>query len=216
MKILDQDISQECEMVYNQLQKEIKSSITLQKSKNKQNSVKKNPYGGYIISIDTQLPQDYFEEMVLHEHIHILQWQEGYRDITSQTNHIVEYINDAIMDIDVNRRLKDIYHFRIGTSRRTILISKLFTIIMSHIFTKIDDNTSKIIYVSLAILSICYNDENEQRIIEIMNGKNENFISYYSSFKNILINQSGFTAKEFRLMQDKIIECLNLGFCTFQ
>lgn len=30
MKILDQDISQECEMVYNQLQKEIKSSITLQ------------------------------------------------------------------------------------------------------------------------------------------------------------------------------------------
>ena len=216
MKILDQDISQKCEMVYNQLQKEIKSSITLQKSKNKQNSVKKNPYGGYIISIDTQLPQDYFEEMVLHEHIHILQWQEGYRDITSQTNHIVEYINDAIMDIDVNRRLKEIYNYSVGTSRRNALMGSLFSIITAHIDKQIDNNTAKILCASLAILSLCYNDENEQRIFEILSERNSNFSSYYTLFKNTLMNQNDYSAKSFRIMQNKIIEDLNLGFCTFQ
>lgn len=163
MEVLGKDISEQCASIYSRIANELKCRILFVASKNRKNYSQEIGNDLYKIELDISLPNNYFEELLLHECIHILQTRLGYKDMNVNYNRKLSiYINDVIMDIDVNRRLKNDYNYmRDNDYAQSILISKVTKEIehISNSHAKVADDDKKILGLSLAFLDLCYTNK---------------------------------------------------------
>lgn len=160
MEILGKQISKNCEIIFSKIMSESKCKIIFSSAQNGENFSQEIGVDLFKIVLDISLPDKYFEELLLHECIHILQTKLGYRDMDiSYDRKIAVYTNNVIMDIDVNRRLRNNYNYiRDNNYAQTILISKITKEIerMSNNPKQITNDDKKVLGLSLAFLDICY------------------------------------------------------------
>lgn len=184
MEVLGKSISESIERIYQQIKNQY-GNVTLVYCRNgsKCSTEQINP-NGFKITIDTSLPDDYFGEVFLHEHCHILQYKEGYKDLRCQ-DQISFMLNDAIMDIDVHRRLKNDYNYQYGTYGSNKLYDNTYTMIQKLTQPQPQELFFQLV-ISLVLYRTCYNQTEGDRIIDILSQNNESAAYYLQGFLQLV------------------------------
>lgn len=130
MKVLNRTMPDDIYEVYMRIKNDIKYEVIISESLHDKYLIMEPNNDSVTIKLNAnEKNDDYFWEMFLHELIHIIQYQEKYKDLISLNNdmkNLCSYVNNVIMDIDVNRRLLNKYDFiRKSNTVENILINKI-------------------------------------------------------------------------------------------
>lgn len=140
--------------------------------------------------MNKDVDEDYFWEMFLHEHLHILQYKIGYKDLKSATNpKLALFVNNVIMDIDVIERLKHDYNFeRTSEYGREICSKACINEIGKFLIFGASEEDAKFMAILIAFIYFCFNRDEANRFAEPMNGLNTKFEYYYNGFIELVRN----------------------------
>lgn len=84
--VLNKEMSACIKSIYDKITVDLNhASIKLYKSTSKQSYTVRESYNYYKIYLNADLPEEYFWEIFLHEHIHIIQYRQGYNELTSRS-----------------------------------------------------------------------------------------------------------------------------------
>ena len=187
MIIFNKEMPKEIEEIYYKIKDEIRSLNLIMISTHKKCSAEQSSDNTYKIYLNIDLPEDYFWEVLLHEHIHILQYKNGYRDLIS-TDSITGVLNNVIMDIDVHYRLKNDYHFVYSSNYGEESAIKG---IQKHLEMCSGSDAKyhlQIVVMSVLYLTLVYNKEKGDIIVESLSSVNDKFKELYESFYSLIVN----------------------------
>lgn len=214
MDVLGIKISSKCEDIYKKIISNTNCRIIFSASKNHHSQCKEIGDNFYNISIDTDVPHEYFEELLLHECIHVLQNTLGYQDMVLNYNRILcVYLNNVILDIDVNRRLiQDFKYVRNNHIAANILANKIAETLQQWTENNISptNDEMKIMALSLAYLELCYTKQYHQGFSKIINVLYPEIIDYYSKFYQIVQFHPGTNYKTVRMIQEKAMNLFGI------
>lgn len=187
MVIFNKDAPKEIEEIYCKIKDEIGPITLTTRRTHGESFVERHTDNFYNMCLNTDLPEDYFWEVFLHEHIHILQYKNGYRDLIS-TDRITKYLNGVIMDIDAHYRLKNNYHFIYSSNYGEEGVIKG---IQKHLELCNGDDAKyhlQIVVISVLYLTLVYNKEKGDIIVESLSSANDKFKELYESFYSLIVN----------------------------
>lgn len=221
MKILNRTMLNDIYEIYMRIKNDIKYEIMISESNNERSYVLP-PFNGCVhMKLNNNETEDeYFWEIFLHEHIHVIQYQENYKDMVSSDKskkNISEYINNVIMDIDVNRRLLNIYKYR----RKTKCAEKRFALNITNKIIQCRENGFSdqdviMIVISIVLLSTSYNSEYDKLLVSHISALDHNTGIYFYNFMNAVCNNPMTEYRSIRKIQDQAADIFHLGFCKFQ
>lgn len=207
MDVLGITLSEECEEIYNQIMHNTHCRITFGVSHNHHSSCTEISNNFYKICLDTNVPHEYFEELLLHECIHIIQNELGYQDMLLNYNRLLcVYINNVILDIDVNRRLIHDFKFtRNNHIAQNILGNKIAITLQNWVENNIKPTNDeiKIMSLSLTYLELCYTKQYHQELFTIINVLYPDITIYFNQFSQIVQSHQETNYKTVREIQNK-------------
>lgn len=169
-----------------------RTSIELYKSTNKQSYVIKESYNYYKIYLNTDLPEEYFWEIFLHEHIHIIQYRQGYSELVSRSEQNLAYIlTDVLADIDVNARLENYGFQRCSYHGKDKILKSLKIKTMSSSY-----DIRELSALSV-LLDVCYHTSDCFTFSSIL-CQDQVFDNYYTQFTKIINDYPDTTATHMR------------------
>lgn len=203
MKVLGKEMPQNVENIYRQIKSDYGTAAVSCVS-GKDNSVQRTGINSFRIIINTDLPDDYFWEIFLHENIHIIQTCCGYRNVNDSTL-LMHLLTDAIMDIDVHRRLQE-YGFtysNYGDKKLLLNIMKLAS--------RIQENHNILYYliISIALYRIAYDQEMGDVLAAGFSKDNQIFKEVYTKFVQLLDEHSATNCKENAILYNEAIKLFN-------
>lgn len=193
--ILGKQMPHDILITYNQIIKKCNCKIIITPSLNKRSVTSKINNNTFRISINTEVDDNYFWEIFLHEHLHVLQTTEGYKDLEligcgNNIRRILYSVNNMIMDIDVYRRLKQIYNFKESSSCGYMhLCGELIKVIDQYQNFGLDDNYAKFYSSAVSYIALHYNKEVGDIYAEYFSMLNPAFNRYYKGLIDI-VNQN--------------------------
>lgn len=221
MNILNRTMPNDIYEIYMRIKNDIKYEIMMSESNNERSYVSP-PFNGCVhMKLNNNETEDeYFWEIFLHEHIHVIQYQENYKDMISHDKSkkiISEYINNVIMDIDVNRRLLNVYKYRRKSkcSEKRLALNIVDKIIKCR-ENGFSDQDIIMIVISIVLMSTSYNSKYDNLFISNINELNRNAGIYYRDFMNAVYNNPIIGYRSIRKIQDQAADIFHLGFCKFQ
>lgn len=203
MNILGKEMPQNIEDIYKQIKSDYgRATVSCVSGKN--NSIQQTGVNSFQIIIDTDLPDDYFWEIFLHENIHIIQTCCGYRNVNDATP-LMHLLTDAIMDVDVHRRLQE-YGFtysNYGDKKLLLNIMKLAS--------RIQENHNILYYliISIALYRIAYDQEMGDVLAAGFSKDNQIFKEVYTKFVQLLDEHSATNCKENAILYNEAIKLFN-------
>ncbi len=187
-KILNREMPKNIEEIYNKIKQNLFFKYIVTESQNGRNTCEQKG-NVFHIKIMTNLKEYYFWEIFLHELLHIIQTQEGYRNLRAfKDSDLVYIVNNAIMDIDVNRRLKHQYQFdRISVQGRDNLVSNIIRKInICQENNKCTERETKILAVSIAYVHLCFEPNFAKALSKSARKLNSNYDKYYNGFISVV------------------------------
>lgn len=204
MNILGKEMPQNVENIYRQIKSD-HGTAAVSCVSGKDNSVQRTGINSFRIIINTDLPDDYFWEIFLHENIHIIQTCCGYRNVNDSTP-LMHLLTDAIMDIDVHRRLQ-----KYGFTYSDYGDKKLLLNIMK-LASRIQENHNILYYliISIALYRIAYDQEMGDVLASGFSKDNQIFKEVYTKFVQLLDEHSATNCKENAILYNEAIKLFNL------
>lgn len=102
------------ERIYQRIREQTHAVVLIKESNGGTGSMCQSRANTFDIFLNPNIEENYFWEVLLHEHIHVLQIKQGYYDIVSKNNQdvdITKRLNNITLDIDVIYRLENDYRF---------------------------------------------------------------------------------------------------------
>ena len=178
------------------------------------NHIEEMQDGFFKITIDTTVSNEYFEELLLHECIHALQMKLGYQDMLINYNRLLcKYANNIILDIDVNRRLINDYHYvRKTDCAQNTLANKIAQRmkILTESQKQPEEDELKILAISIAYLELCYTTKFKQTFWFILDVIYPQTKTYYAKFCEIVHAHPETSYRSVHQIQIQAIDLLEL------
>lgn len=200
MNILGKEMPQNVENIYRQIKSDY-GRVTVSCVPGKNNSVQQIGISSFRIIIDTDLPDDYFWEIFLHENIHIIQTCCGYRNVNNATP-LMHLLTDAIMDIDVHRRLQKYGFIYSDYGDKKLLLDII------KLASRTQENHDILYYliISIALYRIAYDQEMGDVLAAGFSRDNQVFKEIYAKFIQLLDEHSETNFKENAILYNEAIK----------
>lgn len=197
--ILGRNIPPDIYDIYTSIVSNLECKILVNAS-NRSETIKHSP-DSFEININVNTDENYIWEMFLHEHIHVLQTTEGYRNLalvgaSNKLEQLIYIINDFIMDIDVNRRLFQHYNFQKKSGYGDLILSStILNIINSKLDNELKEFESKYLSCFVAFITLQFSEGKGELFAKRLIKMNSNFEKYYIGLIKIATtnHQIGYT-----------------------
>ena len=169
------------------------------------NSVQQTGLNSFRIIININLPDDYFWEIFLHENVHIIQTCCGYRNVNDSTP-LMHLLTDAIMDIDVHRRLQEYGYIYSDYGDKKLLFD------IMKLTSRIQENHDIWYYlvISIALYRIAYDEEMGNVLAAGFSKDNQVFKEMYTKFIQLLDKHSETNCIENAILYNESIKLFTL------
>lgn len=201
------------ERIYQKIREQSHATILIKESNEGTGSIRQSNTNTFDIFINPNIEENYFWEVLLHEHIHVLQIKQGYCDIVSQNKQDVDTakrLNNIILNIDVIYRLEKDYRFvRTSEYGKNMFFMSALQEIIQYQYNQSDVDNAKKVSMLVGFTYFAFGFEYAKSIFA--NIENKTFHYYYEKFVEFVsLYTKRRTRSTFYTLQRKLINLYDL------